>query len=75
MGLNNVTYWVDRNYKKLEREAYPIGIMSPSMLNKLEYDMIIVAINNEKIAMQIMDKVIYDELDCKGRVCWFIKEN
>lgn len=49
--------------------------MSPSMLNKLEYDMIIVAINNEKIAMQIMDKVIYDELDCKGRVCWFIKEN
>lgn len=75
MGINNVTYWVDRNYKKLEREAYPIGIMSPSMLNKLEYDMIIVAINNEKIAMQIMDKVIYDELDCKGRVCWFIKEN
>lgn len=75
IGIGNVICWVDKNYKNKVMDDYPIKIMSPSMICNLEYDLIIITINDRLAAMKAKNKLI-KELECKeNKICWFIKEN
>lgn len=55
-----VIAWIDKNYMTIASHEYDISISSPSILNNLQFDYIIIAVKTERFI-----KVIYQ----------FIKDN
>lgn len=48
--------WVDENYKNLMKEEHII--QSPDILRNLEFDYVVIAVKNEKVALEIQENLI-----------------
>ena len=56
LGVQNkyvVVKWVDRDYKKYRQQGYEVD--SPESIKETEYDVILIAVQNEDVAEEIME--------------------
>ena len=50
-----IVAWVDMNYKNIRNDMY--DIQSPQIINKLEFDYVIIALSRLNIIMEVTDKL------------------
>ncbi len=63
-----VVSWVDRNYKQCEKDYY--NVKSLSTIGDMEFDLIVIAINNKSIAQEIRDDLIHKYYVDSGKIYW-----
>lgn len=65
----NMVLWIDQEAEKRELEcAYPIS--RPDVLVQAEWDVILVAVKSENMAMQIMDELAGTYHIARTKMCW-----
>lgn len=69
----NITGWVDRDYKKIEKDKYPISISNPDIITKLPFDYIIIAVTTERFIIEICNDINIKGV--KNQQIIFIDEN
>ena len=63
----NIISWVDKNYKNINN-VY-MNITSPQILDSLQYDYILIAIENEEIAKQVINELINRNIE-RNKIIW-----
>ncbi|MCH4191444.1 MAG: glycosyltransferase [Butyrivibrio sp.] len=61
VGVINVIAWVDKDYDGFTKAG--LNVESPKVIDKYNYDMVLIAVVNEKIADEIRDELIEEGVE------------
>lgn len=65
----NMVMWIDQDAEKRTTEcAYPINM--PEVLTEVDWDILLVAVKSECLAMQIMDRLEETYHIARAKMCW-----
>ena len=73
-GMNNIVCWVDADYRNKIDDEYLLKIASPSILLQMDYDVVVIALNNKITMMQVKHELIH-KYKCRKKICWYIRKN